>query len=782
MGPHKLYYDKPANLWHDGFPIGNGRLGAMVRGTTNQERLWMNEDSVWYGGPQSRVNPAAKANLPKVRKLLRENSVLEAEQVMMQSFTAMPQCMRHYEPLGDIYINFGHGKDPPGHYIHNTGIEIITNESRADLENSGVQSYRRALDLRTGVVEVSYEYQGARYKRETFASLSDEVVCMRISSDREMSFSVTLDRGDHPEWDKKLDKVLDSIVCSENGHYMTGATGGKGGVEFSMRYKVVPEGDGTVTNDGLDSIVKVNGSAIIVIAGETNFRHEDYVQATQDRIDAIAGKSWAQLIGDHITKFRSLYDRVELTLPGDSKQDIPVDRRLQDMKAGASDTDLAALLFHFGRYLMISSSISGLPANLQGLWNCDQLPTWGSKYTININIEMNYWPTEVCNLSECHETLFAHLERMSKRGEKTARDMYGCRGWCSHHNTDIWADTAPSDRALHATFWNLSGAWFCTHLWEHYLFTHDIEFLRRVFPIMQGAALFFQDYLIEKHGNLVTSPSCSAENTYFVPNTNNTKVGSICEGPAWDSQILTSLFSACVTGGRKLGLPVEDYERVLSKLPQPQVGKHGQIMEWHEDFDEPEPGHRHISQLWGLYPGNSINTDELHGAARKTLERRLAGGGGHTGWSLAWILCLYARLGEAADAENMVNKMLTSAVLPSLLANHPPYQIDGNNGYTAAVAEMLLQSQDVDEGVIRLLPCLPASWEASGSVLGLKARGGVKVGIEWKDGMLEKVELLSSVAQTKVCRIDSKRLRSGKGEMQVSLEANISFVIHGNWD
>lgn len=468
---------------------------------------------------------------------------------------------------------------------------------------------------------------------------------------------------------------------------------------------------------------------------------------------------------------------MSLELPDNQGDDMPIDVRLERVKKGHTDHGLAALLFHFGRYLLISSSMAGLPANLQGLWNCDQMPTWGSKYTININIQMNYWPAESTNLSECHKPLFDHLERMSQRGTEVAQRMYGCRGWTCHHNTDIWADCSPSDRAIHATFWNLSGAWFCLHLWEHYQYSLDLDFLSQVYPIMQGAAQFFQDYLIERKGVLVTSPSCSAENSYYVPGTKT--VGSVCAGPAWDSQILHELFGMCIKAGALLGQSVTSYEEVLSKLPKPQIGRHGQIMEWNEDVEEVEVGHRHISHLWGLFPGNSIDTQRLKDAAKVTLERRLSGGGGHTGWSLAWILCLYARLGDNAAAGAMVDKMLSHALLKSMLATHPPFQIDGNFGYTAAVAEMLVQSHHRD--CIDLLPCLPQGWRANGSVRGLRARGAVEVDISWRDGKLVEVRLISRVHQSRVCRINPELLTSGDGERQVELSPDIPLTLSGQW-
>ena len=390
MGEHRLYYDKPANIWDDAIPIGNGRLGAMVRGTTDLERLWINEDSVWYGGPQNRVNPAAKTALPKIRELIDQNRIREAEKLMVKSMTSRPKSMRHYEPLGDVFLTFGHGQDPPGDEVRVSGIPAFENQFSHDLTRSP-SNYRRDLDLHTGVTSVSYECGGATYWREAFSSVTDEVIVMSIKSDKDISFKIDLNRGDHPETDRRYNQRFDTYEDIEGGQMITGTMGRKGAVEYALGARVIIEGEGDVDTSGANIAVNAKGRVIILISGETTYRNHSAGGSVQERLVAASSKSFAQLKASHIQRFSSLYDRVELCLPGSGTQpDVPIDERIRRARDGAIDNGLSSLLYHYGRYLLMSSSLSGLPANLQGIWNRDHMPVWGSKYTVNINIQMNY--------------------------------------------------------------------------------------------------------------------------------------------------------------------------------------------------------------------------------------------------------------------------------------------------------------------------------------------------------------------------------------------------------
>ncbi len=767
-----LKYTSPAADFNEALPIGNGRIGGMVYGGPEKDLIGLNEDSVWSGGLRHRINPDAKEALGEVRALLAKGDIPAAEKIAFEKMQGINPNSRHYMPLGDLHIDFSPGTD------------------------ADIKDYERTLDIGNAVAGVKFCADGVEYTREYFVSAPDQALILRITASKPgmISFDAFIDGRD--------DYYDDNRPCGKDRILYTGGCGSADGIFFAAVLAGSVSG-GSLSTVG--NVLRVTGAdeAVLVLTARTSF-YEYSLCETGDRLKnpeggkILAGRhfedaaiedaetvlraSWSDLRERHIKDFRNLFDRVELQLPDNSGGacDLPTDERIIRLRDGigskdgaCGDNKLMELYFQFGRYLMISGSRPGTqPLNLQGIWNKDMWPAWGSKYTVNINTEMNYWPAESCNLSECHLPLFDLMERVCENGRVTAREMYGIdKGFVSHHNVDIWGDTAPQDKWIPATIWPMSGAWLALHVFSHYEYTMDEEFLRRKYHLIKEAAEFFTEFLIEdEEGRLVTSPSVSPENTY---RTEKGVEGCMCIGPSMDSQILTELFNDVIKCTQILKTDedlAETLKEMLKKLPQPEIGKYGQIKEWAVDYDEVEIGHRHISQLFALHPADLITpkgTPKLAEAARATLERRLSHGGGHTGWSRAWIANMWARLYDSENFYDNILKLLGNSTNPNMFDNHPPFQIDGNFGGTAAIAEALLQCT---KGEIVLLPALPEQWP-EGSVRGLRAKGGITVNIAWKEGKLTEAELTADKGGKWTVRI-------GEDVRVLSLAAGESCRIH----
>lgn len=742
----KLKYNHPSGkVWEAALPVGNGRLAAMVYGNPESELIRLNENTVWSGSPNRNDNPHALAALPEIRQLIFDGKMKEASQMAAKNIQAEKINGMCYQPVGDLQLDF------PGHNQYS--------------------GYARELDLQTAVAATSYTVNGVKYTRQVFASIPDQAIIIQLTASKPRS--ITFNAG------MKSPQKSNVVTSGNNELVLSGTSGDKDGVpgkvKFQSQVRFKASGGKTAADGNAISITNADAVTIYVSIATNFVNYADISADEAKRTTAYMQKVWPKhftgLLKDHIAAYQRYFNRVQLDLGTTDSIKNPTDIRVRDFRE-ANDPQLVTLYFQFGRYLLIAASQpGGQPANLQGIWNPLMNPPWGSKYTININAEMNYWPAEETNLPEMHEPLIQMVKDLSVTGQETAKVMYGASGWVAHHNTDLWRITGPVD-GIYSAMWPMGGAWLSRHTWEKYLFNGDKQYLQTVYPVLKGAAQFYLDFLVEEpvHKWLVVSPSMSPEN--------NPKAYpgiSIAAGATMDNQLVFDLFTNTIHAAEILHTDealIEKMKAARKRLPPMQVGQYNQLQEWLQDLDNPNDKHRHVSHLFGLYPANQISpyrTPVLFSAARTSLLQR---GDISTGWSMGWKVNLWARLLDGNHAWKLIKDQLTPAgvnkgensgggTYPNLFDAHPPFQIDGNYGCTAGICEMLLQSQD---GAVHLLPALPGDWK-NGRVSGLRARGGFEIKeMVWENGQLSKVTIRSTLGGN--CRLRVPNALKENGQLK----------------